>query len=167
MRSGFVKYVTSDGEYAPKHPAYAIQYLTYVAYMRGRHGTCDIRGIRDRQTQYAECADCVLEVSTCGGRSGVCQAVTCPSPSSCGGAGRMECPDVFCEGGRHGGSEGADRSGSEEGPAEQGLPPPPSLPPSLSSLPPRPPSRSNISHTAYVRGGHVTCDNRREGEMER
>ena len=75
--------MTYAGEYAPKHPAYAIQHLTYGAYVRGRHGTCDTRGIRDRQTQYAECADCVLEVSTCGGRSGVCQAVTCPSPSSC------------------------------------------------------------------------------------
>ena len=82
----FVKYGIIAGEYAPKHPEYAIQHLTYGAYVRGRHGTvCDIRGIRDRQTQYAECADCVLEVSTCGGRSGVCQAVTCPSPSSCGG----------------------------------------------------------------------------------
>ena len=80
----FVEYGIIAGEYAPKHPAYAIQHLTYGAYVRGRHGTvCDIRGIRDRQTQYAECADCVLEVSTCGGRSGVCQAVTWPSPSSC------------------------------------------------------------------------------------
>ena len=47
-------------------------------------------------------------------------------------AGRRQRPGMRCAEGTHGGSEGADRSGSEEGPVEQGLPPPPSLPPSLS-----------------------------------
>ena len=31
----FAKYVTYAGQCAPKHPAYAIQYLTYGAYVRG------------------------------------------------------------------------------------------------------------------------------------
>jgi hypothetical protein len=65
------------------------------------------------------------------------------------GAGRSHCPDASCVLRTHRGSEGADRSGSEEGPAGQGLPPAPSLPPSLThspfpSLPPSLPPPSSL-----------------------